>query len=79
MDLFISPQGLIRSLYSDLVEFERLGHITIDRASHVEPDERGQWYAHIIEGPTLGPFSKRGDAIAAEMTWLTANRLAPKG
>jgi len=34
-----------------------------------------EWEANIINGPTLGPFSDRDEAIAAEIAWLEANRI----
>ena len=40
-------------------------------ASHVEPDASGRWFAQIIDGPVLGPFEQRSEAIAAELAWLT--------
>ena len=29
-----------------------------------------RWQARIFDGPTLGPFSKREDAITAEISWI---------
>lgn len=52
------------------------GNKTIKRASHVEPDTKGEWWVQVIQGPTLGPFTKRSEAIKAEIAWLETNRLA---
>jgi hypothetical protein len=44
----------------------------IERASHLDPDAKGQWWADLspVHGPTLGPFAQRSDALAAEVRWL---------
>lgn len=75
MDLFISPNGSVTAIYSEAINFQTLGSPTITRASHVEPDAKGQWFAQIIDGPQLGPFVKRSEALAAEVDWLTRHRL----
>jgi hypothetical protein len=38
----------------------------------VEPDSDGNWWADMgpVEGPVLGPFGTRGEALAAERGWL---------
>ena len=75
MDLFINPHGVITAIYAETIDLRILGKPTIHRASHVEPDESGHWFAQIVNGPTLGPFAKRSEALAAEINWLTENRL----
>ena len=70
MDLFIRPTGEIDMLYDELLDLSSLGTMNIARASHVEPDSTGQWFAHLIDGPTLGPFCLRSEALAAEQQWL---------
>jgi hypothetical protein len=49
----------------------------IRRASHVEADKAGRWFADLspVAGPVLGPFDRRSEALAAEHEWLLANRL----
>ena len=46
--------------------------LTIQRGSHVEPNERGQWLADLapVGGPVLGPFRLRSEALEAERDWL---------
>jgi len=46
--------------------------VSIRRASYVEPDDHGQWWAdlHPVGGPCLGPFPRRSAALAAELRWL---------
>lgn len=79
MELIISPTGLARCLYDESLDLRSLGQLTITRASQVEPDALGQWWADLslVAGPRLGPFVRRSDALAAEVAWLTANRLLP--
>jgi len=54
-----------------------LGKPLVQRASHVEPDHLGLWYADLTlsDGPKIGPFARRADAIAAEVAWLEKHRL----
>ncbi|MBL8794615.1 MAG: hypothetical protein JNM56_11980, partial [Planctomycetia bacterium] len=49
-----------------------LGLIAIRRASHVEPAAEGSWFADLspVDGPVLGPFRLRSEALAAERRWL---------
>ena len=75
MDLVIRPNGDVTTLYTELLDLSALGTLNIARASHVEPDQSGQWFADVIDGPKLGPFPRRSDALAAEVAWLTEHRL----
>ena len=79
MDLVVRPNGEVTTLYTELFDLSALGAMQIVRASHVEPDESGRWFAHIIDGPKLGPFARRSDALAAEVAWLTEHRLQVPG
>ena len=80
MDLVIQPNGTIRAVYSEEIDLSALGHTVIARASHVEPDKQGHWHADMtpVEGPVLGPFRKRSEALVAELCclenhWLSRN------
>ncbi len=55
----------VRCLYSETIELAALGTLTIQRASHVEPDTNGRWFADLSpsNGPLLGPFERRSDAL----------------
>lgn len=77
MQLVIDRYGRTRSIYDEAIALDRLGSLRIRRASHVEPDETGAWYADLapVAGPRLGPFSKRSTALAAETAWLEAHWL----
>ena len=72
MQLIIDPTGTVRCVYDEGVDLCALGQVHIVRASHVEPDDRGRWFADLspVRGPALGPFSFRSEALAAERRWL---------
>lgn len=72
MELIIKPSGVIQCVYSDEFDFRTLGQPRIRRASHVEPNETGRWIADLspVNGPTLGPFDRRDDALRAEKEYL---------
>lgn len=81
MKIKITPQGRVMLLYEEEVGLaEALGgkHV-ITRASHVEPDHKGDWWARMIVPEsgliTLGPFSKRSEALKAEIQYLETNLL----
>jgi hypothetical protein len=73
----IEPDGTIKHVYDDELAdmFADDGKTTTRRASHVEPVESaddGGWCADMAPsgGPILGPFTTRGEALQAEVTWL---------
>ncbi len=70
--LIVDPRGSIRCLYAEQIDLTCLGSPSIARASHVEPDEKGQWWADLapMRGPCLGPFPRRSEALDAEQQWL---------
>jgi hypothetical protein len=72
MDLVVSSSGQVHCIYDELIDLSTLGTLAIRRASHVEPDDHGRWWADLkpVDGPILGPFSLRSDALAAERHWL---------
>ena len=79
MHILIDAQGNIRCLYSETVELAQLGRVMISRGSYVEPDTNGQWHADLspVDGPKLGPFGRRSEALAAEARWLGDHWLVP--
>ena len=81
MQLFIDPTGCTRCLYGEAILLGELGTLTIRRASHVEPDEAGRWWADLSpsQGPRLGPFETRSAALLAEEEWLTTHVLMSDG
>ena len=74
----VSTTGETRMVFNDRVDLRSVGRISIRRGSHVEPTPLGQWNADLspVAGPTLGPFDKRSEALAAEVAWLQQNWLA---
>jgi hypothetical protein len=77
MKLHVSPTGEVRCLYGEAIDLASLGTLAIRRGSHVEPDEQGQWWSDMspVNGPKLGPFRSRSQALAAEVAWLETNWL----
>jgi hypothetical protein len=86
MKLSISRDGTITAIYSDSLAplIEGAANVAITRASNVEPDQFGQWWAtmhasandRINPGRVFGPFKLRSEALAAEVAYLEA-RLFP--
>ena len=77
MELLVQPDGAVRCIYDEAINLAALGRVQIKRGSHVEPDEDGRWFADlaVVQGPRLGPFERRSDALAAERRWLSDNWL----
>jgi hypothetical protein len=80
MQIVINPDGQVRCLYEETINLTALGIPEISRASHVEPDAHGQWWADLgpVQGPVFGPYSLRSDALQAERTWLERNWMLGK-
>lgn len=55
---------------------ERLPHLIFDREEIRKRLPKGFW-ADLIpsNGPVMGPFTRRSEAIDAELKWLNANNL----
>jgi hypothetical protein len=77
MQLVVDPSGQIRAIYAEAIDLTVLGRPAIARASQVEPDALGRWYADLrpVSGPILGPFAHRSDALDAELAWLESHWL----
>jgi hypothetical protein len=78
MQITISPQGGLRCVYTETIDLAQLGQLSISRGSYVEPDATGHWFADLapVDGPRLGPFQRRSDALAAESQWLEQHWLS---
>ena len=78
LELFVASDGTAKCLYGEALNLAAFGSLSIERASHVEPDDRGGWTVDLspVGGPTLGPYLTRGHALAVEAEWLTRHRLA---
>jgi len=76
MELVVGVDGVARCIYDEALDLREIGRLTITRASHVEPDAEGYWWADMgpVDGPVLGPFRSRTEALRAERGWLTDYR-----
>ena len=67
----------IRLVHHDglVSELKKHGKSVTKRASHVEPDDDGNWYADMspVGGPMLSGFATRAEALEAEREWLFAH------
>jgi hypothetical protein len=74
MELIVGADGVARCIYDEALDLRELGRLQITRASHVEPDTDGYWWADMgpSGGPVLGPFGSRSEALRAERGWLAA-------
>ena len=79
MELVVEPSGATRCIYDELIDLHQLGAVDVKRGSHVEPNEEGRWTADLspVDGPVLGPFDTRSEALAAEVAWLGKHWLHP--
>lgn len=77
MQILVAPDGAVRCVYDEAIDLAVLGRVVVTRASHVEPDARGQWWIDLtpVGGPILGPFAQRSVALSAEQIWLESNWL----
>jgi hypothetical protein len=77
VELVIGPTGVVRTIYSEVLDLRSLGSTKIVRVSHVEPDDDGQWQADLtlVDGPILRPYYERSQALEAEVAWLRDNWL----
>jgi len=80
-EIVIATDGAARCVYGEELDLTALGVVEICRASFVEPDSAGDWFADLspVNGPKLGPFPRRSDALTAEARWLTEHWLARGG
>ena len=72
MQIVIDPHGQLHCIYTEVLPLHEFGSLTIQRGSHVEPTHDGHWTADLspVNGPLLGPFTTRSQALSAEVTWL---------
>ena len=78
MELVVDAGGDVRCVYGEELDLREIGKLRITRASHVEPDRGGFWCADMgpVDGPVLGPYGSRSEALGAERGWLIAARLS---
>ena len=68
MELLVDAGGSVSCIYDEGIDLREIGRLTITRASHVEPDAAGYWWADMgpVGGPVLGPYGSRSEALVAE-------------
>jgi hypothetical protein len=68
MELVVDAGGSVRCIYDEALDLREIGKLQITRASHVEPDRDGYWWADMgpSGGPVLGPYGSRSEALQAE-------------
>ena len=78
MELVVAADGVARCIYDEALDLREIGKLQITRASHVEPDRDGFWWADMgpSGGPVMGPFKSRTEALGAERGWLTGGKTA---
>jgi len=61
MELVVDAGGDARCIYDEARGLREIGTLQITRASRVEPDAEGYWWADMEPsgGPVLGPFRRR--------------------
>ena len=72
MQLIVASSGAVRCVYGEELDLSSIGVLTISRGSLVEPTADGRWTADLspVNGPLLGPFPSRSEALSAERLWL---------
>jgi hypothetical protein len=72
MELVVDSGGDVRCIYGEELDLREIGKLQITRASHVDPDAAGYWWADMAPsgGPVLGPYGSRTEALGAEREWL---------
>jgi len=75
MKIAFLPEGKAFTIYTEAFDLSELGTLSHRRASHVEPTKKGTWQADLspVDGPLLGPYAKRSEALTAERIWLEAH------
>jgi hypothetical protein len=75
MELVVGAGGDVRCVYGEELDLREIGTLKITRASHVEPDRDGFWWADMgpSSGPVLGPFTSRSEALEAERVVISVS------
>jgi hypothetical protein len=77
MELVVDAGGDVRCIYDEALDLREIGKLQITRASRVEPDAEGYWWADMgpVGGPVLGPYRSRSEALGAERGWLARHEV----
>ena len=60
MELGVGVDGVARCIYDEALDLREIGKLQITRASHVEPDAEGYWWADMGPVEVLGPWRRAG-------------------
>ena len=65
MELVVAADGSARCIDDEALDPREIGKLQITRASHVEPDAEGYWWADMgpSGGPLLGPYGSSPEAF----------------
>ena len=79
MELVVGTDGGVNCIYGEELDLREIGKLQITRASHLEPDRDGFWWADMgpSGGPVLGPYGSQSEALRAEREWLARTPLRP--
>jgi hypothetical protein len=74
MLIAIAQDASVKFIHNDamFLALKEEGTATVQRASHVEPTVDGLWEADMspVNGPLLGPYTTRQEALDKEILWL---------
>ena len=81
MELVVDAEGDVRCVYGEELDLREIGKLQITRASHVEPDRDGYWWADMgpVDGPVFGALWQSvggGEGVCAHQI---ASPAAPRG
>ena len=81
MQLVIKPGGIIQCIYGEEIDLAALGKPAISAPAMSSLTSRGGGWRiyHPVNGPLLGPFHSRSEALVAEQAWLETNWLGRVG
>ena len=70
MTLIIAPAGLVRCLYAEAIDLRSLGELHIARASRIEPDGLGNWWADLSRPQVLSSVPSDFEARHWRPNWI---------
>jgi hypothetical protein len=75
MELVVDAGSGVRCVYGEELDLREFGKLQITRASHVEPDADGFWWADMapVDGPVLWPFMNQTEVLQVERGWLVGH------
>ncbi|WP_054692445.1 hypothetical protein [Syntrophomonas palmitatica] len=75
--IFLRPDGTIEGLYTDAIPLQKLGKLTVTRATTVEFDDaRQEWLVALPDGQEIYSNASREVALEWEKTYCEAQLIA---